>query len=168
LANFLFDVSTAFAIISPCGVYRYALTRLFTPEPKTSVNFLMLNPSKATAEITDPTFTRCIDFAKNWRYDAVVLTNLFALRSTDPRALKTHVDPIGPDNNGHLTSNAIASSLVVAAWGTKGYLFERDKKVLKMLAEAGVKVHRLAITKDGFPQHPLFVPKNVTPVEWER
>ena len=56
------------------GNYRYLLWREWNnnhaldncyKEDKT-VLFIMLNPSRANAELNDPTITRCINFAKAW------------------------------------------------------------------------------------------------------
>ncbi|HVB20926.1 MAG TPA: DUF1643 domain-containing protein [Ktedonobacteraceae bacterium] len=52
------------------------------------------------------------------------------------------------------------SSCVVAAWGTKGTLFERDKQVLKLTAH-WQNIHCLGVTKDGHPRHPLYVKGDV-------
>ncbi|MGK7951453.1 MAG: DUF1643 domain-containing protein [Xenococcaceae cyanobacterium] len=49
------------------GNYRYLLWREWNSQSKT-VSFIMLNPSRADAEINDPTITRCINFAKSWGY----------------------------------------------------------------------------------------------------
>ena len=47
------------------GNYRYLLWREWNSDRKT-VSFIMLNPSRADAELNDPTITRCINFAKSW------------------------------------------------------------------------------------------------------
>ena len=75
------------AEISPCGLYRYSLTRKWEAW-KGTVNFIMLNPSTADAQEDDPTIRRCIGFAKAWGYGGIVVTNLFAYRATNPKELK--------------------------------------------------------------------------------
>ena len=58
-------VSTA--TLSPCGVYRYDLTRVWDRQRPLCL-FLMLNPSTADAERSDPTVTRCLNYAHAWGY----------------------------------------------------------------------------------------------------
>ena len=51
------------ADLSPCGLYRFTLTRTWGA-PGARVVFVMLNPSTADASVDDPTTTRCIGFAR--------------------------------------------------------------------------------------------------------
>ncbi len=52
------------AIFSPCGQYRYSLSRVWD-ESKPYALFIGLNPSYADAEKDDRTLSRCISFAKS-------------------------------------------------------------------------------------------------------
>lgn len=83
------------AVLSPCGRYRYELTRRWAPGPL--VGWVMLNPSRADAHTDDPTVRRCVGFAHRWGYGGLIIRNLYALRATDPAALADHLDPVGPD-----------------------------------------------------------------------
>ena len=53
-----------------------------------TVSFIMLNPSRADAQINDPTITRCINFARSWGYGRLEVVNLFAYRTSKPSLLK--------------------------------------------------------------------------------
>lgn len=149
------------ATISFCGRYRYDLTRIWNrdvPTGKTKfLNVIGLNPSKADAKDDDPTIRRCVNFAKAWGMDGLLMTNLFAYRSTDPSALYDCEDPMGELNSDALTAAAQMASIVLVAWGTAGNTLGRDKEVLRLLKDVGVEPYCLAITKKGFPQHPLYV-----------
>lgn len=105
------------ARFSPCRRYRYVLTRDVSILNPRLVNFVMLNPSTADATVDDPTIRRCIGYARAWDYGHLVVTNLFALRATDPRALKSEDDPIGPDNGEYIAAWAGRADLVVVAGG---------------------------------------------------
>lgn len=140
------------AIISECGTYRYALERNWGGYAKV-VAFIMLNPSTADATKDDPTIRRCIGFAKAWGCTGLRVLNLFALRSTDPKALYSHPDPIGPENDDYLREWSADSQIVVAAWGVHGKLRGRGTKVRGMVPG----LQALGVTKDGHPKHPLYV-----------
>ena len=152
------------AHISDCGKYRYALTRSLLFGAGT-VNFIMLNPSTADAEVDDPTIRRCIGFANDWGYEKLVVTNLFALRSTNPDALARAADPIGPKNEQAIFDNAYGSEMVVCAWGVGGRLNDRGLSVRRKLWSF-CEPHVLRLTASGHPSHPLYLPALLRPVEW--
>ncbi len=163
---------TGDAILSPCGIYRYSLTRSWfqadTPKgDKTFCLFVMLNPSTADASLDDPTIRRCVGFASRWGYRHLSVVNLFALRATDPTALYA-VSPsyaIGGDNDAHIRMHAKAADLVVCAWGSHGGLRNRDREVKKiLLEEAADRVMALGWTKGGQPRHPLYMSSVAEPV----
>lgn len=154
------------ASVSPCGKYRWSQERQWGPRFSPLVNFIMLNPSTADAEQDDPTVRGCIQRAKRWDYGRLVVTNLFAWRATDPSALSKVEDPIGPSNDLVILNEAQRANVVVCAWGTKGGLQGRNERVLKMLREADVALFRLRLTKDGHPEHPLYIPQSQDPEPW--
>lgn len=157
----LFNSSTA--VISRCGTYRYRLDRVWD-QGLPLVAFLMLNPSTADADQDDPTIRRCIGFAKSWGFGGLIVGNLFALRSTDPKALYEHPDPIGPDNDTHLVNIAQSARKVICAWGTHGAYRDRGREVghrLEFFPLAALKV-----TKDGHPGHPLYIAASTQPKEF--
>lgn len=163
--NDLLEVANARgdAIISDCGTYRYLLQRFWDARLET-LNFIMLNPSTADASEDDPTIRRCIGFARTLGFGSLEVTNLFALRSTDPMALRTHRDPIGPDNDENILGSAKVCQMTICAWGNHGSHLNRANRVLDMLRKAGVKPHALKLSKRGEPCHPLYLPGNLQPV----
>lgn len=148
------------AIISACGTYRYTLHRktrcvLRWNHPAL---FIMLNPSTADAELDDPTIRRCISFAESFQCNSLTVVNLFALRSTDPKLLGTHPDPVGPENDKHIEEQVIKhrSGLIIAAWGANGFAAKRAKEVKLKFGPFDC----LGTTKDGSPRHPLYLSKD--------
>lgn len=121
--------------------------------------FVGLNPSTADETLDDPTIRRCVGFAKDWGYSGLCMTNLFAFRATDPAKMLAAPDPVGPDNDKVLQELAQNAGVVVAAWGTHGAHLKRDAHVRSLLP----RLHCLWLTKAGFPGHPLYLPKNLTP-----
>jgi hypothetical protein len=146
------------AIFSKCKTYRYVLTRTWNDdEPK--VLFVALNPSTADAVADDPTVRRCVSFARDWGFGGILIANLFALRSPDPKILTLSEDPIGPRNDWWLNRLSIDCQLTIAAWGIHGKISDRANSVLPKLTN----VHHLGLTREGHPRHPLYLPKTIRP-----
>jgi hypothetical protein len=150
----LFGDTSAGATFSHDRIYRYSLWRTWDLQ-KGRVLWIMLNPSTADEVELDPTVRRCIGFAKAWGYGGIEVCNIFALRSTDPKVLYSHPDPVGPDNDDAITNSADAAR-VVAAWGVHGALRGRGAELAKMF-DGVVNLECLGVTKDRHPKHPLYV-----------
>lgn len=162
----LFEQPTSGAIFSPDRVYRYALFRQWRDEDYW-VNFLMLNPSTADEIANDPTVERCERRARSWGYAGLIVTNLFAFRSTDPSVMLSAPAPVGPDNDLTIVEHASRAALVVCAWGKDGAHMGRSTAVLELLR--GVKLTALKVSeKTGEPWHPLYLSYALTPKPYER
>ena len=153
------------AEISACGLYRYSLHRAWDEVHLNTVNFVMLNPSTADGAQEDATIRRCVGFARSCGYGALVVTNLFAYRSTNPNGLLTAHDPIGPDNDQHLKTWASIAGPTIFGWGAHTFATERSRAVYEMLRQYNPQCLRL--TKSGAPAHPLYLPGNLKPVRFE-
>lgn len=157
------------AIFSECRRWRYTLTRSWLPESRL-VNFVMLNPSTADEKTLDPTLRRCARYALDWGYSGFVVTNLFAWRATDPKAMKRAAlegeDVIGPKNDEWLSWIARHVETVVCGWGAHGKFQGRDEQVVAALRYEGIQLHWLRLNGDGAPAHPLYLPKTLTPQRW--
>jgi hypothetical protein len=152
------------AIISSCGQYRYHLHRRLDDEGNGRVVFVMLNPSTADAEQDDPTIRRCIGFAKREGASILEVVNLYALRSTNWKALCDHHSPIGIDNDDWITRIVNHNvNIVIAAWGAHPYKDipfgrRRAQRVAELIPKKLLKA--LHVTKSGAPGHPLYLPAN--------
>ncbi len=151
------------ALVSGNGKYRYNLWREWE-QPNTAIVkkswcvFIMLNPSTADGQLDDPTIRKCVGFARLWKYQKLVVVNLFAGRATKPADLFKMDDPIGSHNSHHIRETLDDAGIVVCAWGIHGGFMAQDKAVMGLLDEAGVTPYALGLTKDGFPRHPLYHP----------
>lgn len=145
--------------------YRYGLTREWDRDgPR--VNVVMLNPSTADAASLDPTVRRCVGFARAWGCGSLEVTNLFAYRATDPRAMVAHDDPVGSGNDTAICRAARRADRVVVAWGTRGSHRGRAGDVARLLDGLGVAVEALGVTRSGQPAHPLYLGRDTVPVRW--
>lgn len=156
-AQLAFGASSG-AEFSPCNTYRYSLSRWWSSHPVAGrcCLFVMLNPSTADATADDPTIRRCIGFARSWGFDGLEVVNIFALRSTDPRTLYAHPEPIGPRNDEVIAESACFAGRVVCAWGNHGRLLGRGAEVLASLVAAGIQPWCFRLTRAGQPEHPLY------------
>lgn len=163
--------TAADAVFSPCGRYRYLLTRSWDPA-RSTMGFVMRNPSTADHRTDDATIRRCAGFARRWGFGVLVVANLFALRATSPTVLLDTVaaggDPIGAENPAHLRSLAAAHS-VVLAWGANAaavHGVDYPAQVAADLVAAGESVFHLGRCADGSPRHPLYLPGDARRLPW--
>jgi hypothetical protein len=158
------DEITKSAILSDCGTYRYELRRTWDERPP--VGWIMLNPSTADASEDDPTIRRCMAYARTWGHGGIVVRNLYALRSTDPRALKTHPNPVGPENARYLLRCA-GDPYTVCAWGNNADPFD-VAWYIDMYVAPMADLRYLALTKAGQPAHPLYLKGDLLPQKFTR
>lgn len=156
------------AILSPDGVYRYRLWRIWDDDLAPCA-FVMLNPSTADATEDDPTIRRCTAFAKSWGAGGIVVVNLFAVRATDPVDLVSldarGVNLVGPEADAHIRKVLSVADVVVCAWGktlatwSKPWRDRLDARVAEVLAlvPRSVEVCSLGVTAGGHPRHPLYL-----------
>lgn len=153
------------AVFSPDRTYRYTLWRYWGGLwPAEYAMFIGLNPSTATEITDDSTVRRCINYAREWGYAGLCMTNIFAFRATDPAVMKAQAEPIGPENNYYLAEMAKNAAVVVAAWGTEGAHMNRGEAMRQLIPN----LHCLGWTKSGHPKHPLYLRKDLKPIPWEK
>ena len=150
------------------GPYRYWLTRRWSPGP--TMALLGINPSVADGSQDDNTIYRGCDFADLSGHGALLMLNPFAWIDTDVRALRTVADPVGPENDQHIRALTASARTVVVGWGppskVPAKLRPRFDAVVRMLLGAGVTLHALSLTTDGYPEHPLMLPRSCRPFPW--
>ena len=146
------------ALFSSDRKHRYTLWRVWDKD-KPFVAFVGLNPSTADETKNDPTVTRCINYAYDWGYGGLVMLNIFAFRSTNPKNRYSCKDPIGPENSFYIKKFSEEAGLTVAAWGNHGNFLSRGTEVLSLLT----KPHCLKLTKSACPSHPLYLKKDLKP-----
>lgn len=146
--------------------YRYSLFRGLGPKWETGRILLVvgLNPSTADENVDDNTIRRVIAFAKEWGMENVVMTNLYAFRSTNPKNLLSEPDPVGVGNDKEILYwSQDRADMTLVAWGANSMVDRRNKEVLKLLKNPFC----LGVTKDGHPRHPLYVPSGTQPIPYK-
>ncbi len=147
--------------------YRYRLEAKLSDAGGVCV-FVMLNPSRADEVRSDPTVTRCKDFAKRWGYGRLWVCNLFAFRTPHPDELKSAMDPVGSGNREEILASARSADLIVCAWGNDGAHLDRGSETMRALRSAGLsaKMRHLGMTKQNQPKHPLYLKADTKPTHF--
>lgn len=152
------------AEFSKCRRWRYLLWRRWNAGLPVA-NFLMLNPSTADEWKLDPSCTRARVYAERWGYGALIVTNIFGWRATDPDEMKAVRDPVGRGNDRAIVRAARESALVVCAWGNHGLHMDRSDAVRRLLGKANVAARVLRMNAGGEPAHPLYLPARLKPLQ---
>lgn len=155
--------TTGSADISPCGVFRWRLTRSWDAS-RTHATWIMLNPSTADAANDDPTIRRVRGFCERENWGGFSVVNLFPVRATDPAdcRAKMSVDDGGLNPGKMREAIEDDGGPIVCAWGAHGWAAKAAS-----LTEASLRicwptrsVLCLGVTLNGCPRHPLYVRKD--------
>lgn len=146
--------------LSICRTYRYTLTRIWDSN-KSTVLFILYNPSRADATEDDPTLRRCIRFAQSWGYGGLCIINLYSLRTPNPNVLRAHPHPKGPEHDQFFRETLEMHSDIVCAWGLQG------GPISKHFSPGTHRIFHLGVNKDGSPKHPLYLPSRTHLHEWQ-
>ncbi len=156
------------AEFSPCKKYRYELRRWWhDTKPPNSIMFLMMNPSTATEVVDDPTVRKCRMYAERWGYNHLIITNIMAYRATNPKELLNIDDPVGPENFNRIRRLIDSyKPFLVCAWGGNlpSKLLHVEEKIMELIEP--FKPHVLRLSKSGRPYHPLYLPNDTVPIDW--
>lgn len=159
------DDAPSVAVYSDCEKYRYVLTRTWNPAGKRAL-FIMLNPSTATEVQNDPTVERCERRARALGFGAFRVTNIFAWRDTDPKAMRAADDPVGPENDAMILEGCAWADQIICAWGAHGDHMARGAAMEAVLRSTGLPLYHLGLTKAGHPKHPLYISYTQQPEMW--
>lgn len=158
------------AVFSEDMVYRYRLSRIWNLAGGNAriACWILLNGSTADQDRLDPTTKRVDGFTRRPGLDGWIVVNAFGLRSTDPRLLLTHPDPVGRLNDEFIERALWESEFAVLGWGSNEAVrrANRDLAVLALVRKSGKNAKCLGTTKDGSPRHPLYLPSDAEFVEY--
>ncbi len=127
-----------------------------------SIIIVALNPSTANKEKSDTTVAKVETVSLNNGFHGFIVTNLYPLRSTDPKALpQNHERKLIKENTKQITAYAEKEKTPVfwAAWGdnisTRPYFTESLTKLIPEVARIGGSWLNFGnLTIKGHPRHP--------------
>lgn len=152
-------------VFSECKQYRYQLQEIWDSS-RLLVLWLLMNPSVACLDHSDPTLRKTGTFARAWGYGGQLVGNVHAYRATDKSRLLEVADPVGPENDQMILEMAAKVKTVVLAYGQPPKaLRARGAEVVNLLRHhPGLCYLRLA--QDGTPVHPLYLPSTLRPTPY--
>ena len=137
--------------------YRYFFHRRWAKATRSDLDtivWVLLNPGTGDTDGKPRrTLAKCINWSTQWGYASLTIVNLFALRSTDPKVLRTLRNRIDLKNDATIRRVARQASRIVVAWGAGGAIHNRGKQVTTMLPNP----YCLGVTARGEPLHPLYL-----------
>jgi hypothetical protein len=144
------------ASYSDDGMYRWWFSRRWALGP--TVCWVGLHPGTGDADGTPrPTLARMTAWSRRWGFGALIVVNLFAYRTTDPKLLKrasrAGIDVVGRRTDASIQAAIVEAERTVAAWGSHGRFRGRGREVSATIPYATC----LGTTRTGEPRHPLFV-----------
>ncbi len=98
-----------------------------------------------------------------------MVLNAFALRSTDPKLLRSVEDPNGPANDEVIRQTLATFNLacpVIVGWGADSTVRQRSFEVLALIAAEGYDVACLGVTSAGYPRHPLYLRRDAERISY--
>jgi hypothetical protein len=114
-------------------------------------------------DYSDPTLRKTGKFARSWGYGGQLVGNVHAYRATDKNRLLDVTDPVGPENDRMILEMASQAKTIVLAYGQPPKaLRHRGEKLVALLSHHQGLCH-LRFTRDGTPEHPLYLPRNLVP-----
>jgi hypothetical protein len=148
--------------------YRYLLVHRWEPQqPEQPCLWIGLNPSIADEHRLDSTLTRIRSFSSAAGFNTFYMANLFALVSTDVRAMKRHPEPVGKENDLHIGRVAAQIPAIFVAWGAHGHHQNRDQQVIRLLTGLGrTDLYCFGTNNDGSPKHPLHLSGQLKPIKY--
>lgn len=154
--------SAVSAVFSECQKYRYQLREIWDSS-QPLVLWLLMNPSVACTDYSDPTLRKTGQFSRAWGYGGQLVGNVHAYRATDKSRLLQVADPVGPKNDRMILEMAAEAKAVVLAYGQPPQaLRARGADVVTLLRHHPGLCH-LRLAQDGTPVHPLYLPSTLRP-----
>lgn len=154
------------AVFSDCQQYRYQLREIWDPA-RPLVLWLLMNPSVACLDYSDPTLRKTGKFARAWGFGGQLVGNVHAYRATDKTRLLHVADPVGPENDRLILEMAAEAQTVVLAFGQPPKALRPRGQQLSQLLRQHPGLSYLRLAKDGTPVHPLYLPDSLKPVRYE-
>jgi len=140
------------------GKHRFYLKCVWNNEIP-GIIYVMLNPSTTDNISCDDTVEKIIEFSIQQGYGSTEIINLFSLIDPNSDNLRSGNNLVLPENRKMIESvikDASGSNKqIVLAWGGKGYFFNANAFVFKLINDFGIRPYCLGTLKYNQPIHPV-------------
>jgi hypothetical protein len=165
------------ALFTEGGTHRLLIWRQWQTRVKYVAAWVKHNPSKASGDRSDPTFTSAVDRAHRWGLNGVLMANLGSYVATDPKDFAKAPDPIGKHNPAVLAFVLEHAAQVFVGWGNfptgpvRHTMVDAAARFAGQAKQRGVPLWCLGINENGSPKHLLSrgkgrIPKDANPERW--
>jgi len=139
------------------GMHRLVLTREWDPMDKRRALWIGMNPSKAGADMDDPTVRQETNYTRHvLGYGGMVKCNVMDFIATNPSSLPAMDAGVRCSRRNLLTirTQALGAETVIACWGTLPEALRGHVHLVKlMLDNIGIPMFCRGKTADGSPRH---------------
>jgi hypothetical protein len=170
--------------LSPCGHYRYWLSRFWDDDTlpieglrlvvdnsaKSGIQpyalWIGMNPSTAEADIDDPTIRKEMHFTRAMGLSGYIKCNVMDYRATYPMELQAlGVKPCSDENHTTIAKMARHAEVIIAAWGALNRPVKNFATSVALML-SGYELLCMGTNKDGSPKHPLYLANTTEPQIW--
>lgn len=121
--------------------------------------FILLNPSDSDFARCDPTISKCIKIAKEYGYECIEILNLLSIIEAVPDKLPEKVSELTEVENKKwikkiIKSAEVGDKKVVCTWGDKGFRYNANHEIFKLLEEFEIRPYCLGTISYNQPGHP--------------
>lgn len=138
---------------------------------ESTLTWVMLNPSTATAHVDDPTIRKIKKFTGAFGYSRLLVLNLCDIMSTDPKFLPGLIarhgvvddgsDVFVNENLDEVCERNRGRMEIMFAWGANASIIPELEQRIEFFIDAAesrkLKIMSLGLTKKLQPKHPLYL-----------
>lgn len=146
------------AVLSADGRFRYLLTRGSPWRHAAPLVVCMLNPSTADHRVDDATIRKLRAFVRRDGHSGLIVVNLCAYRTKDPKELAAAGWLVGGDNVPTLAKVASENPGIVCAWGRAPVPSAIVEEALTIFRSHRCRLLCWGRNGNGSPKHPLYLP----------
>ncbi|MCA1202173.1 DUF1643 domain-containing protein [Priestia flexa] len=116
------------AIFDEEGTYQYSFKVAWSEKNDRTVTFILSSPMNTGTQQSEEELKKCMQLAQRWGFGSLEIVYLFSYQAEDETLLAklSKQEAVGIGTNQYLTQAVNRAHLVIAAWGDKGEIHNRQ------------------------------------------